>query len=70
MCTINSSVGYAIVKSKTSGIFMFLYRFTILLNVSPTVLLINGNRCQSRVNSCYSCVGLSLLTHDPEGHPK
>ena len=34
VCTINSFVGYAIVKSKTSGIFMFLYRFTILLNVS------------------------------------
>ena len=34
MCAINSFVGYAIVKSKTSGIFIFLYRFTILLNVS------------------------------------
>ena len=32
--TINSFVGYAIVKSKTNGIFIFLYRFTILLNVS------------------------------------
>ena len=69
MCTINSFVGYAIVKSKTSGICFCIDSRFYSMSV-PTVLLINGNRCQSRVNSCYSCVGLSLLTHDPEGHPK
>ena len=72
MCTINSFVGYAIVKSKTSGIFIFLYRFTqcqCQLCCLSMEIVVNVNM-PSRINSCYSCVGLSLLTHDPEGHPK